>query len=369
MHKCVRCPAAPHAIGARFIIALVLSAGLLLAVLALAAPNAAPPDQPADPACVERVTAARRQGALWAVAQVRTCDEEVTRLGEALGACEKGLPDPHREALIAALQRLPTPQQGVATAAFDPAAALTAAEDMLAARPPATIPDLTPAPASAAALAAALGDRLRAAETRGAALAAENRALTAEAERRALPPPAPPVTADQLSALVTDLLGPEGCDRLTVSVGPDAAVSVTGEVGDRARLTRMQQQFAALASALPGSRFDAGLAAGGGCNLALGEGWAVVPGPGGRAEMLGFGEPIERLGEALPTPEECRSITAVAAANAQLKDYFGRGRTPWVWCRQEGAVGICKRDAWQPRWTFSPERGRGSSAFAIVRAR
>jgi len=168
-----------------------------------------------------------------------------------------------------------------------------------------------------------------------------------------------------LTELVLALLAPGRCDAITANLDGTGGITVSGYAADTASLRRMRERLALLGSTSPVRRFSVEVRAGGGCREPLGGGWGLLADGGGAAEQVGYSPDLEAL-DALPGPADLVSLSANARRHPTLGPFFKRGQTPLVWCRQDGELGICRRDGYAPEWTFQPSRGVTYSGFVVL---
>jgi hypothetical protein len=312
-----------------------------------------------DPTEIEQ---ARKQGAALATAQLRKCVKDIDDLQAQVAACQAGAPNPVVQQLEAAIMEL----HQLATGADAPAVGLNPGDALTQIE--ASLADMgLRAPAADG---ADLDTQLAEAERRVTELTDENARLQAEVERLDVPPEPPPafITPEQFQILIAGMIGNQDCEDIDVTVDAAGALGIRGTASNE-RLSAIRAIFDPIAAIMPGSLLDVVVAPGGGCNLPLGEGWAILPGDDGAITMITYDEGVADLGEALPGRDECSELNPLAREHEQLKDWFARGRNPLIWCRNGGNVGICKRAAYGENWTFSAVRGPSYSAFPILRAR
>lgn len=309
---------------------------------------------PATDDCTALVEQARERGAALVDDLLRECDANLKAVEADLAACDRGEPDVTAERISADIRKLHRLALGpdAGSNALDPFTALADIEAAFSELPPADTDDLAEAEA-----------QLRAVEAENARLAAEVAALEETAGA-----PGVRFESEQIQALAGALLAPEKCDRIDITVAADGAVSITGSASAQ-RVEQLRERFAPLAAALPGSRFSVDTAPGGGCGIAIGDAWSLVPDSAGEVRMLGYQEGIAELFDALPQREECAALSAAAGASEALSAWFERGQNPLVWCREGDAVGTCVRDGYANDWSFNPGSGASYSAFAVLPVR
>lgn len=316
----------------------------------------------ADPRCAAEVLEARKSGAAQVTSMLRDCHLQVERLQDRVGSCVAAEPDPDYQALLAQVRELDAIRTGTTPPAegFDPLSALASIQDLLASEET----------AGDAATRADLDRALAKAEVRIAALERENaRLLTAVEAAEGAPPAEPLITREQIEALAEALFKGGDCDALTVTTDP--GISVSGVVGSADALNALREPFAAFAAALPGGRLAVEVQPGGTCNVGIGGGWVLLPDAKGAIGRIGFGPEIEAVADNLPTPVQLEAMGFHASEHPDLGSYFQAGQTPQVWCRRDSGgrsqIGVCKREAYSEQWNFQRARGRGYTAFPVLR--
>ena len=225
-----------------------------------------------------------------------------------------------------------------------------------------------PVPADAGAALADLSReiRLRRVQRDVVRAAARNRLLLRQ--RRALEEAEGAALADEgpLEGLVLALLAPGRCDAITVALDSDGRITVSGYASDAASLGGMRGRLGLLGSISPVGRFSVEVRAGGACRESIGGGWGLLAdGSGSAVEQVTYSPELAEL-DALPRPGDLVSLSRHARRHPELGPFFARGQTPLVWCRDDGELGICRRDGYGPEWTFQPSRGVTYSGFVVL---
>lgn len=291
--------------------------------------------------CAARVLAAHQDGLRGIAAQTRRCTGERDAVADRLVICRAAAPGVSVDAIeqrLAALWARQFPQVRIRVTGADAVAALGAVEQAM---------------------------RLAAAATQAERLATEQAGLRAavaaarEGERVTVLPP------EALRRLVLAILAPTRCDSVRLEFDDHGGFAVAGVVASAQTEAAMGAAVARLRRTIGAGSLALKVLPAGTCAVALEGGWRVIPDADGKLSLLPFRAELRTMA-GLPTPAALPALDRLVRKHEALGAYFGNGRTPWLWCRSDGALGICKRDAYSGAWSFQPDPGRTQAGFLML---